>query len=79
MNARQSLVPAEGFRKDRSVQRGPYLDRMKDSERLLLRAVPDKEFLHKKINNRDVYVDYASTEYIPEDALRLYNDLITLN
>ena len=29
MNARQSLVPAEGFRKDRSVQRGPYLDRMK--------------------------------------------------
>ena len=29
MNARQSLVPAERFREDRSVQRGPYLDRMK--------------------------------------------------
>ena len=43
----------------------------------MLRAVPDKEFLHKKINNRDVYVDYDSTEVIPEDtcSLRLYGDL----
>ena len=37
----------------------------KDSERFVLRAVPDKEFLHEKINNRDVYVDYDSTEDIP--------------
>ena len=40
-----------------------------------------KEFLDKKINDRDVYVDYGSTEYIPEDAcsLRLYGDLTVLN
>ena len=51
------------------VQRG-----WKDSERLVLRVVPDEEFLHKKISNKDVYVDYGSTEDIPEDAcsLRLY-------
>ena len=30
-------------------------------ERLLLGAVPDKEFLHKKINNREVCVGYDST------------------
>ena len=44
----------------------------KDTDRLVLRVVPDEEFLHKKINNRDVYVDYDSTENIPEDVLRLY-------
>ena len=31
-------------------------------------AFPDEEFLHKKINNSDVYVDHGSTEDIPEDA-----------
>ena len=45
--------------------------RWNDSERLLLRAVPDEEFLYKNINNRDIYVDYGSTEDIPEDAYSL--------
>ena len=34
----------------------------------MLRVVPDEEFLHTKINNKDVYVDYGATEEIPEDA-----------
>ena len=34
----------------------------------MLRVVPDEEFLHTKINNIDVYVDYGATEDIPEDA-----------
>ena len=42
--------------------------------RFVLRAVPNKEFLHKYINNRNVYVDYGSTEDIQEDtySLRLW-------
>ena len=28
----------------------------------------DEEFLHKKINSKDFYVDYGATEDIPEDA-----------
>ena len=43
----------------------------KDSERPVLRPVPDEEFLYKTINNRDMYVDYGSTEDIPEDACSL--------
>ena len=35
--------------------------------------------MHKKINNGEVYVDYGSTEDIPEDAVRLYGDLTALN
>ena len=38
-------------------------------ERLVLRAVPDVEFLHKKINNRDAYVDYGPTEDILEKKM----------
>ena len=30
----------------------------------------NKEFLHKKINNKDVYVDYDAVEDIPEGACR---------
>ena len=45
--------------------------RWNDSERLVLGAVPDEEFLYKNINNRDIYVDYGSTEDIPEDAYSL--------
>ena len=63
----------EGFR-EASIQRG-----WKDSERLVLQIVPDKEFLLKKINNSDVYVDYGLTEDIPEDALSLHGDLRALN
>ena len=53
----------------------------KDSDRLVIRAVPDEEFLYKKINNRDVYVDYGSTEDTPEDAcsLRLDGNLTALS
>ena len=49
------------------------------SERLILREIPDKEFQHMKVNNRDVYLDYSSREDIPEDTLRLYWDLTALN
>ena len=40
----------------------------------MLRVVPDEEFLHTEINNKDVYVDYVydyvvlATEDIPEDV-----------
>ena len=37
----------------------------------MLRVVPDEEFLHTKINNKDVYVYYGATEDIPEDACSL--------
>ena len=52
----------------------------KDSERLVLGAVPDEELLHKKINNKDMYVDYGSTKDIPEHgcSLRLHGDLTAL-
>ena len=43
------------FRQHRKIQRGS-----------VLRAVPDEESLRKKINNRDVYVDYGATKDIPE-------------
>ena len=60
----------EGFREP-FIQRG-----WKDSERLV--AIPDEEFLHKEINNRDVYVNYGSTEDIPKVALRLSGGLAAL-
>ena len=65
----------EGFR-ETFIQRA-----WKDSERLVLQAVPDEEFLHKKIKNKDSYVDYGATEDIPEDAcsLRQFEDLTALN
>ena len=34
----------------------------------MLRVVRDKELLHAKVNNKDVYVDYGATEDISEDA-----------
>ena len=43
----------------------------KDTEGLVLRAVPEEEFLHKKIKNKDVYVEYGGTEDISEDAWSL--------
>ena len=55
----------EGYR-EAFIQRG-----WNDSERHVLRAVPDAEFLHKNINNSDVYMDYGSTEDIPENAYSL--------
>ena len=57
----KDLERIEGFR-EAFIQRG-----WKDWERLVLRAVPDEDFLHKKINNRDIYVDYGSTENISEE------------
>ena len=58
----------EGFRpfKEAFIQRT-----WKQSESLVLRLCPDKEFLHTKINNKDVYVDYGATKDIPEDACSL--------
>ena len=41
----------EGFR--------PVREAWKQSECLLLRVVLDEEFLHTKINNKDVYMDYV--------------------
>ena len=43
----------------------------KQSESLVLRVVPVEVFLHTKINNKEVYVDYGATEDIPEDACSL--------
>ena len=65
----------EGFR-EAFIQRA-----WKDSERLVLQAVPDEEFLHKKIKNKDSNVDYGATEDILEDAcsLRQSEDLTALN
>ena len=37
----------------------------------MLRVVPDEEFLHTKINNKDVYVNYGVTGDIPGDACSL--------
>ena len=37
----------------------------------MLRGVPDEDFLHIKINNKGVYVDYDATEDIPENACNL--------
>ena len=65
----------EGFR-EAFIQRA-----WKDSERLVLQAVPDEEFLHKKIKNKDSNVDYGATEDILEDACSLSQseDLTALN
>ena len=38
---------------------------------LVLRAVPEQEFLRKKIKNKDVYVNCGATEDISEDACSL--------
>ena len=37
----------------------------------MLQVVPDEEFLHTKINNKDAYVDYGVTKDIPEDGCSL--------
>ena len=69
----KDLERMEGFR-EAFIQIG-----WNGSESLILRAIPDKEFQHMKVNNRDVYLDYSSREDIPEDTLRLYWDLTALN
>ena len=56
----------------------------KQSKSLVLQVVPDEEFLHTKIKNKDVYVDYGAAEDIPVDtgSLRQYGrgfDSIQLN
>ena len=33
-----------------------------DSERVVLQAISEEEFLHKKINNTDIYVDCGATD-----------------
>ena len=38
----------------------------------------EKEFLHKKISKKDVYVDYGATADIPQDAVKQYGDLTAL-
>ena len=60
-----SCWPREGFRKEQRIQtsQGGFY-----SESLALQIVHDEEFLHTKINIKDVYLDYGATEDIPEDA-----------
>ena len=70
-----------GHGKDSEGYREAFIQRTwKDSEGLVLRAVPDEEFLQKKINNKDVYEDHDATKDIQEDAcsLRQYGDLTAL-
>ena len=65
----------ERFRKQRriqTIQRGFHSESMEAIRELLLRMVPDDEFLHIKINNKDVYEDYGATEDIPEDTCSLW-------
>ena len=38
----------------------------------------EEEFLHKKISNKDIYVDYGAMEDIAEDAVKQYGDLTAL-
>ena len=38
----------------------------------------EEEFLHKKISNKDVYVDYGAITDIPEDAVNQYGELTIL-
>ena len=38
----------------------------------------EEEFLHKKIRNKDVYVDYSAMADIPEDAVKHHGDWIAL-
>ena len=35
----------------------------------MLRVVPDEEFLHTKINNKDVYVDYGKQIHVGMDEM----------
>ena len=51
----------------------------KQSQSLVLRVVPDKEFLHTKINNKGDYVDYGATEDIPEDACSFRTQYIIMD
>ena len=37
-----------------------------------------KEFLHKKISKKDVYVDYGAMADIPQDAVNQYDNLRAL-
>ena len=58
--------------KDSRLFREAFIQRKwKQSESLVLRVVPDEEFLHTEINNKDVYVDYGATEDMLEDACSL--------
>ena len=41
-------------------------------------AFIEEEFLHKKINNKDVYVDYGAVADISEDVVRQYGGLTAL-
>ena len=53
----------EGFRSSREA----FIQRAwKQLESLVLQVVPDKEFLHAKINNKGVYMDYGAKADIPE-------------
>ena len=49
----------EGFKGFRPVREAFIRRAWKQSESLVLRVVPDEEFLHTRINNKDVYVDYV--------------------
>ena len=42
--------------------------------RKIQRGLYYEQFLHKKVNNKDVYVDYGATEDIEEDARSLRQD-----
>ena len=52
---------SEVFRENKWIQRDIYSERMKVFRKHPLRAVPEEDFLHKKINTRDIFVVYAST------------------
>ena len=38
-------------------------------ERVVLRAIPNEEFVYKKTNHRNIYVEYGSTEDMLEKKM----------
>ena len=71
---REKFRLSEGNERIRPFRKGFIQKTWKQSESLVLRVVPDEEFLHTKIDNNDVYVAYGATEDIPEDACSLRQD-----
>ena len=70
IRSQHNVFPREGFRlSERNEGFRPFREAFiqrtwKQSESLVLRVVLYEEFLHTKINNKDVYVDYGATEDI---------------
>ena len=61
----------KGMKDSRPFREASIQRKWKQSESLVVRVVPDEEFLQTEINNKDVYVDYGATEDMREYACSL--------